>query len=233
MELAALALIAFVAFTVEGTLGFGSTVVVVSLGAQLVALDVLLPAFLPVSVALSLTLLRRPFAWHVLLVEIVPIVALGMIAGLALAHVLASRALLVAFGAFVVALSAWKLAGRVSPPSTPLLALGGIVHGLFGTGGPMIVYVARTKIADKTTFRSTLAVLWIALNSALLASFTARAHHPDPTLLLAVAAAIVPGRLLGDRLHHRLDAQRFERAVWIGLLVAGAVLVVRTATNLG
>ena len=229
MELAALALIALVAFTVEGAIGFGSTVVAVSLGAQLVPLDVLLPAFVPLNLALSISLLRRPIAWRVLLVDIVPVVAIGMAVGLALVHLLASRALLVGFGCFVVALSAWQLAGRASRTyAIPFLAIGGIVHGLFGTGGPMIVYVARKKIADKTAFRSTLAVLWIALNTILLANFVALERYPDPTMMLALGAAIIPGRLIGDRLHHALDAKRFERVVWIGLLVAGAVLALRS-----
>jgi hypothetical protein len=229
MELAALALIALAAFTVEGAIGFGSTVIAVSFGAQLVPLEVLLPAFVPLNLVLSLTLLRRPIAWRVLAVEIAPVVALGMAAGLALAHVLASRALLVAFGCFVVALSAWQLAGRTTRTyATPLLALGGIVHGLFGTGGPMVVYVARKKIADKTVFRSTLAVLWITLNVALIASFASRGHTPDPTLLLALAAAIVPGRLVGEHLHRALDTRRFERLVWIVLAFAGAALALRS-----
>lgn len=228
MELAALALIALVAFTVEGALGFGSTVVAVSLGAQFVPLEVLLPAFVPLNLVISISLLRRPIAWRVLLVEIAPIVALGMAAGLVLSHVLASRALLVAFGCFVVALAAWQLAGRTTRRwSAPLLAVGGVVHGLFGTGGPMIVYVAREKIADKTIFRSTLAVLWIALNTTLIASFTAAGRAPDPLLLVVVGAALIPGRLVGEYIHRALDPQRFERLVWIGLLVAGAVLAVR------
>ena len=59
----ALFAIALVAFAVEGTLGFGSTVIAVSIGAQLVPLDELLPAFVPLNIVLSLSLLRRPIAW--------------------------------------------------------------------------------------------------------------------------------------------------------------------------
>ena len=111
---------------------------------------------------------------------------------------------------------------------TPLLFLGGIVHGLFGTGGPMIVYVTRKKIADKTAFRATLAVLWIALNTILVTNFVVLERYPDPKLALVLAAAIIPGRLVGERLHRALDAQKFERVVWIVLLVAGAALAIRT-----
>ncbi len=214
--------IALLGFAVEGTLGFGSTLIVVSLGAQLVPLAELLPAFIPVGIVLSLSLVRRDVAWRVL-GEMAPLLALGMAAGVALARVVTSDALLVAFGAFVVSLAIWKLVGRTTRLQAPLLVLGGIVHGLFGTGGPLVVYVARTKIADKTAFRSTLAVLWIALNVVLLANV----YRAPSVHTLEVALALVPGLAIGTWLHRRLDAGRFERVVWLGLLVAGSVLAAR------
>lgn len=214
--------IALLAFAVEGTLGFGATVIVVTLGAQFVPLDVLLPSFVPLSMVLSLCLLRRGIVWPVL-ARMAPLLAIGIAAGIAIGRIADPRVLLVAFGVFVAVLATWKLAGRAALWPRPLLVLGGIVHGLFGTGGPMIVYAARTEIADKTQFRSTLAVVWLALNAALLASM-----HRAPSMNSAwMAAAILPGLAAGHWLHRRLDAERFERAVWLLLLVAGAVLAIR------
>jgi uncharacterized protein len=228
MTLALVALIAFVAFTVEGTIGFGSTVIAVSLGAQLVPLEVLIPSYLPVSLAFSLTLLRGPIQWRTLATEIAPLVAVGAAIGLVVARYAPSRELLSGFAIFVVALSILELSKIQLRWPAPLLVLGGIVHGMFGTGGPMIVYVTRKKIADKTAFRATLAVLWVALNTILLASFATRMHYPDPDVLVAMAVLVIPGRLLGERLHRALDAQRFARVVWVVLLLAGCALLVRT-----
>ena len=75
------------------------------------------------------------------------------------------------------------------------LALGGIAHGLFGTGGPMIVYVARRRLADKLAFRSTLAVLWLALNAALLTKFITTGLYQRPVFEVGsvLALVIVPG----------------------------------------
>jgi uncharacterized membrane protein YfcA len=214
--------IALLAFSVEGTLGFGSTVLVVTLGAQLVPLDTLLPAFIPISMILSISLVRRPIAWRVL-GRMAPLLAAGIALGILIGRVADANVLLVAFGVFVTALAAWKLAGRAAVWPRPFLVLGGIVHGLFGTGGPLIVYAARAEIPDKTEFRSTLAVVWLALNAALLASL-----HTAPSVHSAwMAAALPPGLVVGHWLHHRLDAARFERAVWLLLLVAGAVLAIR------
>ncbi|RYE94698.1 MAG: sulfite exporter TauE/SafE family protein, partial [Myxococcales bacterium] len=81
----ALAALVAVAFAVEATVGFGSTVLVVTIGAQWVPLDELLPAFVPVSLLLSAVLLgraRRVVPWRWLLVRVLPAVGAGMAAGM-------------------------------------------------------------------------------------------------------------------------------------------------------
>jgi len=87
LVVAALAAIAFAAFATEAALGFAGTVLAISLGAQLVPLDVLLPAFVPINLALSLSIVildRARIAWRHLAVELVPPVAVGAAIGLAL-----------------------------------------------------------------------------------------------------------------------------------------------------
>lgn len=244
---AALAVIALVAFTTEGAIGFGGTVIVASVGAQLVPLDELLPAFVPVNMALSLWLIAtgwRAIAWRVLAAEVAPLVAAGAALGLALFHLPAKGALAAAFGAFVAGLATLQL---LRPAGTPLarpwravmLGAGGVAHGLFGTGGPMIVYVLRRRRlgagagpeADKRAFRATLAVLWLALNAALVANFASLELYEPRTFELgaAIAAAVLPGLWIGERVHRALDAARFERVVWALLLCAGAALALRSA----
>ena len=154
-------------------------------------------------------------------------------------HVPGQGWLILAFAAFVIGLAAFELA-RPSEGELRrtvrlgLLGLGGVAHGLFGTGGPMIVYVVRRRLPDKRAFRSTLAVLWLVLNAALLANF-ASAHLYTRQVAhtgLAIAAVILPGLVLGERIHRRLDPARFERAVWIVLLLAGIALAIRSALAL-
>ena len=163
MTLALLGIIALVAFCTEGAIGFGATVIAASIGAQLVPLDELLPAFVPVNMALSAYLLLtgvRSIAWRLLLVEIGPAVAIGAAVGLALFHLPAKGVFALAFGVFVTGLAILQL---VRPATRPLarvwrylmLGIGGLAHGLFGTGGPMIVYVARRRVEDKGVFRAT------------------------------------------------------------------------------
>jgi uncharacterized membrane protein YfcA len=242
MTLVALGAIALIAFVTEGAIGFGATVIAASIGAQLIPLDELLPAFVPVNMALSLWLLisgSRSVQWRFLLRDLAPAIVIGAAIGLVLFRVPAKTALAMAFGLFVTGLATLQLvrpADRDLPPvwRYGLLGLGGVAHGLFGTGGPMIVYVTRRRVADKGAFRATLAVLWFSLNCALLANFISLDLYRSETFELgaAIAAAVVPGLLIGERIHRALDAARFERVVWVLLLAAGAALAIRNAFGL-
>ena len=241
MTLALIALIALIAFGTEGAIGFGGTVIAACLGAQLIPLDELLPAFVPLNLAMSAWLLttgRDAIAWRVLLRTIAVPVAIGAAIGLALFHVPAKTLLAAIFGGFVALLASVQL---VRPAAGPLpliwqrmfLVAGGVAHGLFGTGGPMIVYVTRRELPDKRAFRATLAVLWFVLNVALLVNYLSLGLYNRHTAELggAVGLALLPGLWLGQRLHDALDGARFERVVWTLLLVAGLALALRSALS--
>jgi uncharacterized membrane protein YfcA len=242
MTYALLALIALAAFTTESAIGFGATVIMVSVGAQLVPLDVVLPAWVPLNLAMSAFLVlrnRQHIAWRFLLVEIVPLVAIGTATGLALFHLPNKTLFAAILGVFVVALALFQLLRPATRPLTrawqfAFLAIGGITHGLFGTGGPMIVYVARRRLPDAAAFRATLCILWLVLNLGLVANYLALGlfTRTTSTYSVLIAAAIVPGVFLGNKLHHALPARTFERGVWLVLLVAGATLAVRSALAL-
>ena len=81
---------------------------------------------------------------------------------------------------------------------------------------------------------ATLCVLWLGLNAALVVNYAAL-HLFTPTTSiysLIFAALLVPGVFAGNKLHHALPPQTFERVVWIGLFVAGLALAIRSALAL-
>lgn len=245
VALIALGVIGLLSFTTESALGFGDAVVMTCLGAQFAPLPVALPAFIPLSFLLSTWLLSRNLrfiAWRVLAVELAPPVGAGMAVGLAIFHLPAQRWFLLAFALFVVGLAALELrrgaradGGDVAPLRTrtgiALYVLGGVVHGLYGCGGPLIVYVLKRRLTDKSRFRATLTLLWMVLDVALVVNYaTSDLYTPAvQRAMIAIGIAIAPGLALGEYLHARLDAKRFERVVWSLLLVAGAALAIRAA----
>jgi len=240
---ALLVLVAF-AFTVETTLGFGATIVTVAIGSLLVPTESILHSFVPINLALSTVLAirgRRDIAWRRLLRGVLPFVALGVPFGLAAAKVVDERLLKLILGAATLLLSLLQLAPKRKPvePAAlspwlekPLLFAGGILHGAFGSGGPMVVYVLGRAIgAQKAIFRATLAVLWLVLNSMLLASFARAGHLTAATAQTSMlfAVAMLVGLLIGQRIHDRVDAKRFQVTVFAMLAIVGLVLVLKNA----
>ena len=73
------------------------------------------------------------------------------------------------------------------------------------------------------------------LNTALLINFASARLYTSTafTALGVIALVIVPGLYIGERVHHKLDAARFERVVWAVLLVAGLALAIRYGSSLG
>ncbi|MCU0655086.1 MAG: sulfite exporter TauE/SafE family protein [Polyangiaceae bacterium] len=239
-----LVFIVFGAFLLESIVGFGSTVLTVTLGAHFLGLDALLVRFIPLNLLLSsLLLARAPRQAQLRFLGrgVLPAVGVGAALGLALTHLQGSRGGRLAFGLFIVTLALLELRRQLRPqpslasPLPPvlhhvLLVLGGVVHGLFGSGGPVIVYVLSRRLTDRSAMRATLAVLWILLNGLLLAQFLVLGRLSLMTLrdsaLLLPSLAL--GVLLGDRLHARLPERPFRLLVYLVLLFAGSALVLRT-----
>ncbi len=228
------------AFTVESALGFGSTVVAVVLASQWVPLADFLPVFVPLNLVISTVLVARGWkkvAWGLLVRQIFPLMLLGMPLGMFLFRTLDPEPLRRAFGAFVMGLATFQLWGelrkKTAPPPAPvatgLLGLAGLIHGAFGTGGPLVVYVLGNRLDDKAAFRATLSALWWVLNVILIAGWAAEKRLTGPVWAQggALGAGLLLGLILGERLFHKIPQRVFRRAVFGGLLVAGTSLVVR------
>ena len=112
------------------------------------------------------------------------------------------------------------------PPAIPA----GIFSALYGTGGPIYTIYLSRRIADKSEFRATMARMILIVVLARLVLLTASGLMLQDHLLLA-AALLAPfaafGLFLGNRLHHRLSAQRILRFVYTLIIVNGAALILR------
>lgn len=252
------------AFTVETALGFGATVVTVALGATLVPIGQVLPAFVPLNMVLSAWLAlrgREHVAWGLLGKRVLPWMGLGLPLGLLGASRVDEALLVKVFGVFVVALAGVELArmraegasggpeqgdarrevqpaGRAGSSTGSrasarlddlLLVLGGIVHGAFATGGPMVVYVTGRALVEKERFRATLAVLWLTLNTVLVTTWIVRGTLGAESLRRSggLAVGLALGMLLGEQAHRRVPVRAFRVGVYVMLAVAGTLLTLR------
>lgn len=239
-----LILIVFTAFLTEAIVGFGSTVLTVTLGAHLMGIDALLVRFIPLNILLSSLLLVRSLRQvegRFLLRSVLPTVGIGIAIGGWLFRYQSGPWLRLIFGAFVTTLALIeliRLRGNTPLNPTPLrpsigrffLLGGGIIHGLFGSGGPMIVYVLSRDFSDRGKMRATLAALWLILNGLLIINYVSLGRITTDTLWdsAKLLPALFFGLFLGDWLHHRLAERLFRWLVYLVLLLAGGTLTILT-----
>lgn len=232
-----LAAIVLLAFGVEAAMGFGCNVLALTLGVHLYPLEQLLPVLVGLNLVVSLYIVvrhRAAIAWPVLLRRVLPPMLLGMPLGMLLFRLGSSAALERGFGLFVAALAGIELLAARAPVALParsgalVLLAGGLMHGLYASGGPMAVYYASRQLPDKGHFRSTLSVLWLLLNAVLIGSylFGGKLGQGTAELIALNLPALCAGIWCGEWLHGRLPQTAFRRIVLVLLLAGGLVLLV-------
>lgn len=241
LQFALLAAIVALGFTTEAATGFGSIVIALTLAAHLYPIHELIPLLVVLNIVLSSYMVCRHhhhIERRLLLVQVLPLMAVGMAGGLVVFNSASSDTLKLAFGVFVVAVSLRELGvllanrGARVPLGASASAVGivgaGVIHGIFATGGPLLVYIIGRSELGKRNFRSTLASVWLVLNSTLAVVFTISGRI-NGGLLPAIAAlvpVVVASIVVGEWTHQRLSERGFRIAVFTLLLLAGTSLVV-------
>jgi uncharacterized protein len=109
----------------------------------------------------------------------------------------------------------------------PILIVGGIFHGIFATGGPMIVYYSSRELKEPADFRATLSTLWLILNVALVINLYTAGEIDVDTLTITgiVLPGLIVGILWGSFLRFR--ALPFKVLIYVLLFIAGLLLLVQ------
>lgn len=116
-----------------------------------------------------------------------------------------------------------------SPALYLILALAGIVHGIFVSGGPLLISYLTKKIQDKVSFRATISTVWVFLNSMILVDdIRAGLWNAD---LLKVQLLSIPflllGMFIGGKLYVRMSQRLFMMITYILLFISGVSLLVK------
>jgi len=241
MDLVWLALGGFilVAYTLEAITGFGSIVIALSLGMLVLPLDVVLPILVALNIPMSGTIAfknHHSIEFNLLLKIILPGMLLGTLTGYFIKPYINEGMLKQAFGVLVVWFATrelWRMHNSHEDLARPvwitriITFFAGITHGLFASGGPLLVYaVAGTKI-DKAAFRATMIVVWFSMNIVLATAFLLDGRLQP---LLGNIAMYLPLLLvaikLGNYLHEKINEKHFRLGIYGLLLVTGLILIV-------
>lgn len=239
-QLLGLAAAVFVGNLTQTITGFGSMVVCVTLGAHLMPIPLVLALVLPLALAQNLYIVcrhHRAVDRRFLLRVVLPWMLPGAIAGWLLSRHVDATALRPAYAVLIIALSLhllWlvstnRTARSVGWLMSPLVFFAGVVHGIYATGGPLLVYGVGTALGEKAAVRATLTAVWLALNTFLVGSMVATGVVTGATLgpSALIFVALVGGIVVGEWLHHRVNERGFRAVNAVVLLAAALVLLFR------
>jgi hypothetical protein len=223
----------------EGITGFGCSVLALPFVVLILGLETAVPVLVILAWILALSIVivsRREIVWREY-GRIAVLSALGLPIGMWMSHALPEYGLKWVLALFMVGIGIHGLAARNSVPAdmstrkkwllSGFIPLGGIIQGAFGSGGPLVVIYGARALPDKSVFRVTLCMVWVTVNSVLIAGWV-MTKSLDPKAL-KIAAVCLPftltGMLLGNLVHHRVSDVLFRRIVYTVLIASGLAFV--------
>ncbi len=172
---------------------------------------------------------RKYIQWKILL-RILVFMAVGMIAGVLLFDLIELDLLLNLYGAMILVIAIMNLVGKQIKKITLwagviVLLVSGIIHGMFLSGGGLLVVYATIVLKDKNEFRATISSVWVVLNTVLLIQQFASGQVTRQNGLFALAACIpaLAGVFIGNKLHNKMSGTAFMRLTYILLIVSGVL----------
>jgi uncharacterized membrane protein YfcA len=235
-----LCLLVFTTYFQEAVTGFGCTVLalpfaILLLGGVADAKAVLVMLALVLNCGVSI-LAKKHIVWKEVVIILV-LVIIGLPVGMLLADKLPEEFLKLILAAFMVVIGLQGLIAlgdgvskranrRTRILASGFLPIGGIIHGAFASGGPLVVIYATKALADKSVFRVTLAMSFVLINSALVTTLAVQ-HVITPRHVYLAAMClpfILAGLFIGDRVHYKLPELAFKRMVYGVLVAAGVAL---------
>ncbi len=236
-----LALIVLISYSIQAMSGFGSTILALTLGVHLYPIGVLLPVLVSLDLLVNLYIVTRHHQ-HInqslLYRTIIPAMGIGLLAGLVAFHFIQGAVLEKIFGFLVIVLSIRELyrlfrrkqdQGVLSSlKSAAYITAAGFIHGIYASGGPLLIYVVGKLNLSKSVFRSTLGAVWFIFSIILTVFYiiTGKMTADSIKLLIILLPVIVIGIMLGEWLHHQIDEYRFKIFIFAVLLFAGLSIII-------
>lgn len=168
------------------------------------------------------------------LVRICVFMAAGMAAGIQICRVAASDQILMYIYGIIIILIALKNLLRHRETVLPggilnvILILAGIIHGMFVSGGALLVVYAAQVLKDKEEFRATIAPVWLVLNSVLLVTQIRQGafNSENMRLILISVIPLAAATWIGKKLVKKVPQNVFLNLTYVLLLISGVSLLV-------
>lgn len=247
-----------VGFFVQGCTGFGCTVIAAPVTNGLLGTATGVPygtlITLPFLYYLAIKA-RKEVSWKDL-AKIILLCLPGIVVGNFLFYIISDVVAKVAIGGivtFIALMNIWKWIIKPLVLKQPVveedsandttgkkilrysaLVAGGIVHGAFNIGGPLITVYTISAVKDKEKFRNTMNMVWVILNTwNAFSQWRNGAFTPylGSALLIGVPLAGI-GFFVGMAFLKKINREQFLRFVYCVLLIVGGSMFLQNIGTL-
>lgn len=240
-------LIIFLTNIIQGITGFAGTILAMPPGLMLVGYDVAKPVLNVLGILAGIYVFisqGKHVNWKELR-KVVLVMAVGIFSGIFLKALFANYESLLykCLGAFVLVLAVqgyWKLVrpekkekttrhGAAEVKSYALLVGSGVAHGMFVSGGPLLISYLSEKIRDKVGFRATISTVWIILNTIILIDDIREGLWTQDLIVTQMISIpfFAAGMIAGTVLYKRMSQLLFMKLTYILLFISGITLLVK------
>ncbi len=233
--------IILLATTIRSAFGFGEALIAVPLLALIMPVEVAAPLAVLLSITVAAVVVAQDWrdihfrsAWRLLAATL-----LGIPAGLLLLIAAPEPIVKGILGAIIIAFSAWSLA-RPRPAELSRDALAypfgfaaGVLGGAYGMNGPPLVIYGTLRRWSPQQFRATLQGYFLPASMLGMAGYWASGlwtAEVTRTYLISLPIALA-AILLGRFINRRMTGTAFLTWVHIGLIAAGAALLLQIAIS--
>ena len=224
----------FFAYTVQAITGFAGNIFAMPVGTQLLGLHssvAILNAMGFFACGLLTIMNIKNVNWREL-AKIVLTMLPFVLVGIWLDTVLPLHVLLRIYGVIIVIIGLKNLLQKKQKflPEWALwliLALAGLIQGMFVSGGALLVIYAVQKLRDKQQFRTTLSATWAILNLiyALIAFQQGNFTEEVVQIVLMCIPVAVLATWIGNRLQKKISQEKFLKLTYVLLLIVGVMLL--------
>lgn len=166
-------------------------------------------------------------------IKIMIIMFLGLLAGIYIYSIFSIPVLLKIYACFIIliALKGLFIKKEINLNKNILniiLFIAGIVHGMFVSGGPLLIIYAAQKFKEKSEFRATISAVWVVLNSYLLYTHWKAGLLIQGTMI-KLSWSLIPfviGMIIGNILHKKMSQKLFLLITYILLVISGFTLII-------
>lgn len=225
----------FLANIVEGVTGFAGTMLAMPVAMKMVGITDARIALNVVSLFVSGSIMMKnlqDIRWKEV-VKISTLMLMGALLGLYILKNIPVSQLSVLYGVFIiiVALKGLLIKWQIRLPNWALTAAvltAGVIHGMFLSGGALLVVYAIIVLKDKSVIRATLAPVWIILNVFLLIQDVASSALSSRSLMLGMLCipATALALFLGNQIHKKISETLFIKLTYVLLVFSGLTLLV-------